>query len=171
MPDAPDRAPALYAEFFVVIPEMHGRGSAFLRSANVRNRLRWRLAAQRWLSRVDCGGRGVVCKETFPAKSGALGCEITASHAKRGAGDEIRTRDIQLGRLTLYQLSYSRGRDALAREMWAGEDSNLRRHKSTDLQSVPVGHFGTCPKNMHRYPLGIVLSWRRDLNPQPAHYK
>ena len=25
-----------------------------------------------------------------------------------GAGDEARTRDIQLGRLTLYQLSYSR---------------------------------------------------------------
>ena len=25
-----------------------------------------------------------------------------------GAGDEIRTRDIQLGKLTLYQLSYSR---------------------------------------------------------------
>jgi hypothetical protein len=25
-----------------------------------------------------------------------------------GAGDEIRTRDIQLGRLELYQLSYSR---------------------------------------------------------------
>ncbi len=25
-----------------------------------------------------------------------------------GAGDEIRTRDIQLGRLSLYQLSYSR---------------------------------------------------------------
>jgi len=64
----------LYAEFFVVIPEMHGTGSAFLRSANVRNRLRWRLAARRWLGRVDCGGRGVVCKATFPAKSGALGC-------------------------------------------------------------------------------------------------
>ena len=27
---------------------------------------------------------------------------------KNGAGDEGRTRDIQLGRLTLYQLSYSR---------------------------------------------------------------
>ena len=27
-----------------------------------------------------------------------------------GAGDEIRTRDIQLGRLSLYQLSYSRKR-------------------------------------------------------------
>ena len=25
-----------------------------------------------------------------------------------GAGNEVRTRDIQLGRLTLYQLSYSR---------------------------------------------------------------
>ena len=28
--------------------------------------------------------------------------------AHNGAGDEGRTRDIQLGRLTLYQLSYSR---------------------------------------------------------------
>ena len=27
---------------------------------------------------------------------------------KNGAGDETRTRDIQLGRLALYQLSYSR---------------------------------------------------------------
>ena len=26
----------------------------------------------------------------------------------RGAGDRIRTGDVQLGRLTLYQLSYSR---------------------------------------------------------------
>ena len=30
-----------------------------------------------------------------------------------GAGDETRTRDIQLGRLKLYQLSYSRPRPAL----------------------------------------------------------
>ena len=28
-----------------------------------------------------------------------------------GAGDEARTRDIQLGRLKLYQLSYSRNHD------------------------------------------------------------
>ncbi len=28
-----------------------------------------------------------------------------------GAGDGIRTRDIQLGKLTLYQLSYSRALD------------------------------------------------------------
>ena len=32
---------------------------------------------------------------------------------KGGAGDEARTRDIQLGRLTLCQLSYSRRRYAL----------------------------------------------------------
>jgi hypothetical protein len=31
-----------------------------------------------------------------------------APRTKHGAGDEVRTRDIQLGRLKLYQLSYSR---------------------------------------------------------------
>ena len=36
-----------------------------------------------------------------------LQCESRLGKLK-GAGDEIRTRDIQLGRLTLYQLSYSR---------------------------------------------------------------
>jgi hypothetical protein len=33
---------------------------------------------------------------------------ICASMNCAGAGDETRTRDIQLGRLALYQLSYSR---------------------------------------------------------------
>ena len=32
----------------------------------------------------------------------------TRPRTKHGAGDEARTRDIQLGRLKLYQLSYSR---------------------------------------------------------------
>ena len=32
-------------------------------------------------------------------------------HYLSGAGNEVRTRDIQLGRLTLYQLSYSRRQD------------------------------------------------------------
>ena len=35
----------------------------------------------------------------------------TKVHAFFGAGYEGRTRDIQLGRLTLYQLSYSRGQE------------------------------------------------------------
>ena len=30
---------------------------------------------------------------------------------KRGAGERVRTDDVQLGRLTLYQLSYTRGRN------------------------------------------------------------
>ena len=29
--------------------------------------------------------------------------------------------------------------------MWGEQDSNLRRHKSTELQSVPVGRFGISP--------------------------
>lgn len=29
--------------------------------------------------------------------------------------------------------------------MWGEQDSNLRRHKSTELQSVPVGRFGIPP--------------------------
>jgi hypothetical protein len=33
------------------------------------------------------------------------------SYIKSGAGDEIRTRDPQLGRLMLYQLSYTRPRN------------------------------------------------------------
>ena len=41
-------------------------------------------------------------------------------YIKNGAGDEGRTRDIQLGRLTLYQLSYSRN------FWWRGKDSNQR---------------------------------------------
>ena len=48
-----------------------------------------------------------------------------------GAGDEIRTRDIQLGRLSLYQLSYSRvpgGRAAGWRggRTWRGRGERIR---------------------------------------------
>src|SRR5919198_3726843 len=47
-----------------------------------------------------------------------------------GAGNGIRTRDIQLGRLTLYQLSYSRVPFTSLHEnraWWRGVDSNHRR--------------------------------------------
>ena len=40
---------------------------------------------------------------------------------KKRARDRVRTGDIQLGRLTLYQLSYSRI------FLWGEQDSNLRR--------------------------------------------
>ena len=35
-------------------------------------------------------------------------CDKPSTHNEHRAADEIRTRDIQLGRLTLYQLSYHR---------------------------------------------------------------
>src|SRR5687768_2541618 len=72
------------------------------------------------------------------------------------AGDGTRTRDIKLGRLALYQLSYSRvtaelriADNRLIKNPplleWWGKDSNLRRRKPADLQSAPVGHLGTPP--------------------------
>ena len=65
-----------------------------------------------------------------------------------GAGNGARTRDPQLGRLMLYQLSYSRSfvRNLARRRAvvivtlrahagwWGGEDSNLRSLSATDLQ-------------------------------------
>ena len=65
-----------------------------------------------------------------------FGCEDAGKNAKKplevvqglfsGAGNETRTRDIQLGKLTLYQLSYSRpgirktatGADGASRPLW-----------------------------------------------------
>ena len=41
-------------------------------------------------------------------REGAPSSGATATAGEDGAGDEVRTRDIQLGRLTLCQLSYSR---------------------------------------------------------------
>src|SRR5712671_2273200 len=70
------------------------------------------------------------------------------------AGDGTRTRDIKLGRLALYQLSYSRVRPFAATHYtqknppllpWWGKDSNLRRREPADLQSAPFGHSGTPP--------------------------
>ena len=58
---------------------------------------------------------------------------------KCGAENEVRTRDPQLGRLMLYQLSYFRKCE------WEKMDSNHRRHKSADLQSAPFGHSGILP--------------------------
>lgn len=52
-------------------------------------------------------------------------------------------------------------------EMWAGKDSNLRRRKPTDLQSVVFDHFTTYPKTFFQK----TTSWRSDLNRRPAVYK
>ena len=81
------------------------------------------------------------------------------------AEDEAQTRDPQLGRLMLYQLSYfrknrpyqsypfphtvSRRRRACNSNrhsfLWEVMDSNHRRRKPADLQSAPFGHSGNFP--------------------------
>src|ERR1039457_6037673 len=92
------------------------------------------------------------------------------------AGDGARTRDIKLGRLALYQLSYSRKpgpslpipaslhavartlhRPANPAPLWWGKDSNLRRRAPEDLQSAPVGHLGTPPGLDAKTPDSVPL--------------
>ena len=62
---------------------------------------------------------------------------------KSGAGDEGRTRDIQLGRLTLCQLSYSRS--FARRQIVVGEGFEPSKAEPADLQSAPVDRLGTPP--------------------------
>ena len=65
------------------------------------------------------------------------------------AEDGAQTRDPQLGRLMLYQLSYFRILAKIVFRsffLWAKMDSNHRRRKPADLQSAPFGHSGICPK-------------------------
>ena len=63
-----------------------------------------------------------------------------------GAEDGAQTRDPQLGRLMLYQLSYFRN-------SWAKMDSNHRRRKPADLQSAPFGHSGIRPNKFCQFSL------------------
>ena len=50
---------------------------------------------------------------------------ITALLSHLGAGNEVRTRDINLGKVTLYQLSYSRTE---AKKYWSGKRGSNSRH-------------------------------------------
>ena len=74
-----------------------------------------------------------------------------------GAGNGIRTRDPELGRLALCQLSYSR-----LSYIWGGVDSNHRRQRQQIYSLPPLST---------RVPPQRTLSWRRELNPRPADYK
>ena len=66
----------------------------------------------------------------------------TSAYTKR-AGDEVRTRDIQLGRLTLYQLSYSRKKN---KNMTVGRTGfEPVKVKPADLQSALVGRLSISP--------------------------
>src|ERR1043165_5384690 len=75
----------------------------------------------------------------------------TPVHSNR-AGEGTRTLDNQLGRLELYQLSYTRNTRVTldlvsfsCRGWWTVVDSNHGRHKPADLQSAPFGRSGNRP--------------------------
>ena len=78
---------------------------------------------------------------------------------KNGAGDEVRTRDPQLGRLMLYQLSYSREcRRSLRIEKWWGElDSNQRRRSRQVYSLLPLTTRAS-PQVKDQRPVGLCLS-------------
>src|SRR5438552_8129869 len=60
-------------------------------------------------SLAPLGGRRLRNEEITRFERVALGCSRHVGKGeKSGAGDEARTRNIQLGRLALYQLSYPR---------------------------------------------------------------
>ncbi len=89
-----------------------------------------------------------------------------------GAGDRIRTGDVQLGRLTLYQLSYSR-EQPIRSCVPTGGGWWIRTTEGmmpADLQSAPFGHSGN-PPGQNIQPSQTLTSWRRDSNPQPPAYK
>ena len=107
--------------------------------------------------------------------------------APNGAGDGIRTRDIQLGRLELYQLSYARlvpgTRGPGARSHMVGREG-FEPSKAVGRQiyslmrltaSLPPRLSRRALANRARAVLGTALgsglSWRRELNPRPADYK
>ena len=72
----------------------------------------------------------------LPYQGSALPLSYNSNFSRAENGTQ--TRDPQLGRLVLYQLSYFR-------IAWAKMDSNHRRRKPADLQSAPFGHSGICP--------------------------
>src|SRR5688572_29788991 len=75
----------------------------------------------------------MVCN-TNPSPSLASNSGIPPiADAKIGAGNGTRTRDPKLGRLALYQLSYSR-----SQKWWRGKDSNLRRHRRQIYSLLPL---------------------------------
>ena len=106
---------------------------------------------------------------------------IRANFRFNGAGDEGRTRDMQLGRLPLYQLSYSRTMSVLntfeVLNWWWEKDSNLRslRDRVTVCSLWPLGNptFYTYFSAVLLLNLKITRKWCRhqESNSGPTDYK
>jgi hypothetical protein len=92
----------------------------------------------------------------------------------RGAGNGVRTRDIQLGRLTLYHLSYSRLGFPVP---WRGLDSNQRRQSRQIYSLLPLAAW--VPLRTLSFVVLAARSLlfaasrgrRRGSNPRPTDYK
>ncbi len=82
-------------------------------------------------------------------KSLALPTELRQHSTFNGAGNGTRTRNLQLGRLSLYQLSYSRiihlNVYHTFQYLVARVGFEPTKAMPTDLQSVPFGHSGISP--------------------------
>ena len=78
--------------------------------------------------------------------------ELHRQYVKFRAEDEAQTRDPQLGRLMLYQLSYFR----ILYCWWVVMDSNHRSRKTADLQSAPFGRSGNYPLPFKRCKVTII---------------
>jgi hypothetical protein len=63
---------------------------------------------------------------------------LTTNTKRYGAGDESRTRDIQLGRLMLYQLSYSRHKNSTPHD--SRDATGQQAHDSTSLRITKASH-------------------------------
>ena len=109
----------------------------------------------------------------LPYQGSAL--PLSYNSRKKRAEDGAQTRDPQLGRLMLYQLSYFRKKPKTFQvlRMWAKMDSNHRSRKTADLQSAPFGHSGICPTYFQRTTASqhLFLSLLSDSNQRPRDYK
>jgi hypothetical protein len=104
------------------------------------------------------------CRDLNPGPLPYQGSALPLSYnGKIRAGNGTQTRDPQLGRLMLYQLSYSRNLSLSSHQgeypptfrsktgyspdfkLWAVMDSNHRKLTLAELQSAPFGHSGNCP--------------------------
>ena len=82
------------------------------------------------------------------------------------AEDEVRTRDPQLGRLMLYQLSYFR------KQIKVGEDGfEPPKVKTSRFTVCPIWPLWYLPNMSELRNTFQVLSRWRDSNPRPADYK
>jgi hypothetical protein len=82
---------------------------------------------------------GVIGKRLLPFGAGTDRRSAGKPFDIYGAGNGTRTRDVQLGRLTLYQLSYSRNflpEHSSKSGWWRGEDLNLRSLRQ-QIYSLP----------------------------------